>query len=73
MQQLQRAVELTFRFNGNKSQFEFNAGLLEKLEGAISLLEEGETVNASSAMTEAIKSLNKRNKLNRIADKSDAG
>ncbi len=73
VQQLQRAAELTFRFKGNKSQFEFNAGVLEKLEGAISLLEEGEAVNASSAITEAIKSLKKRNKLIRIADKSDAG
>ena len=70
---LQQSAELTFRFKGNKSQFLFNADILENLEEVAPLLEEGDVTKAKSTVLEAVKSLKKRNKLIRIADKSDAG
>ena len=40
------AHKVLFRFKGNKTQFEFNSGLSEKLEKAIGEFEGGEPVTA---------------------------
>ncbi|XP_072020854.1 uncharacterized protein [Amphiura filiformis] len=71
--QIKRASELTLNFKGNKSQFDFNAGVLEKLERAEKSLDQGDSVSATPLVKEAVASLKKRNKLIRIADKSAAG
>ena len=73
LQQLKRASELSFRFKGNKVQFEFNSNLQEKLEKGVASLEEGKIVPALSMFKEGIADLKKRKKLIRLADKSDAG
>ena len=71
--QIKRASELSFTFKGNKSQFDFNAPVLEKLERALKSLDQGDSVSAKPLVEEAVASLKKRNKLIRIADKSAAG
>ncbi|XP_072166153.1 uncharacterized protein [Diadema setosum] len=73
LQQLKRASELSFRFKGNRVQFEFNSSLQEKLEKGVALLEEGKHVAALSKLKEGIADIRKRKKLFRLADKSDAG
>ena len=73
LQQLKRASELSFRFKGNRVQYEFNSNLQEKLEKGVALLEEGKQVSALSKLKEGIADIKKRKKLIRLADKSDAG
>ncbi|XP_072022961.1 LOW QUALITY PROTEIN: uncharacterized protein [Amphiura filiformis] len=72
--QIKRASELTLNLKGNKSQFDFNTGVLEKLERAEKSLDQGDSVSATPLVKEAVASyLKKRNKLIRNADKSAAG
>jgi hypothetical protein len=73
LKHLKRSAELSFRFKGNKLQYQFNAGLQEKLEKVKAFLQEGREEAAKSLLDSAIEDTKKRNKLIRIADKSDAG
>ncbi|XP_038072966.1 uncharacterized protein LOC119741284, partial [Patiria miniata] len=74
VQQLKRASELSFRFKGNKTQYDFNADIVEKLGRAENCLKEDDGGSAKSLVTEVIADVKTRNKLIRlVADKSDAG
>ena len=75
LQHLKRSAEIFFRFKGNRAQFEFNSSLLEKLESTESLLDldQGKQTRAKDAISESVAEVKKRNKLIRLADKSDAG
>ena len=73
VQSLKRTSELQFRFKGNKAQFVFNEELLEKVEQGKAFLEKGKTESATTSLDEVVSELKKRNKLIRLADKSDAG
>ena len=73
LQQMKRAQELSFRSKGHRLQFEFNANLQDKLEKGVALYEEDKWDPALVKIKEAIAEVKKRNKLIRLADKSDAG
>ena len=62
----------SFKFKGNKLQFEFNTVLFDAVEAASKNITKG-SLSAASAELERAKTLvNKRNKLIRFADKSPA-
>lgn len=72
--QLQREKELDFKFKGNRLQFEFNTTILEKLEYADKEIATGiGNDRPKEIVQQAIKKLKRRNKLIRLADKSEAG
>ena len=73
LQQLKKASEISFRFKGNKTQYNFNASLLEKLEKVDVYLKDSKVEAAKPVISEVITEVKKRNKLIRLADKSDAG
>ena len=73
LQQLKRAADSSFRFKGNKTQFEFNSSLQEKLEKGVAFLEDGNQISALEEFKGGVSDLKKRKKLIRLADKSDAG
>ncbi len=73
VQSLKRANEVQFRFKGNRTQFEFNEKIAQNLETSKKLLKEGSPATAEEKLSEAVKDLRKRNKLIRLADKSEAG
>jgi hypothetical protein len=54
--QLQRSKDLSFSFKGNKLQFEFNAGIIEKSERAVKEVYQ-EKVSAKALVEYAIASL----------------
>ena len=59
---------------GNRIQLEFNTSLLENLEEALDLdLLNRKPITAKHKIQEAIANLEKRNKLVKLADKSEAG
>ena len=81
--------EVSFRFSGNKKQFNFNSEIIESVEDSLQLvsqlkdvidLEDFETtsfaaplLNLDEYLKHTQKLIKKRNKLIRIADKSEAG
>ena len=62
-----------FRFKGNKMQFQFNYDLLETVEDAIDLFRQGSSKRLEKKLKGLRKSLEKRNKLLKMADRSSAG
>ena len=62
-----------FRFKGNKMQFQFNSDLLETVEDAIDLFRQGSSKRLEKKLKGLRKSLEKRNKLLKLADRSSAG
>ena len=66
-------TELSFRFKGNKKQFQFNEEILAKVETLEKHIIKGKTDSAIDKVSDIRKELNKRNKLIRMADKSQAG
>ena len=63
----------SFHFKGNKVQYEFKSSLLDVIDGVIDNISRG-NLSAANSELERVKSLiDKRNKLNRFADKSPAG
>ena len=73
VEKLKKAAAIQFKFRGNRVQFEFNSELLCNLESLKSLISEGKSADALGILDKAIVDINKRNKLIRIADKSDDG
>ncbi|XP_022107128.1 uncharacterized protein LOC110988160 [Acanthaster planci] len=73
VQSLKRASELQFRFKGNRTQFEFNEKIAQSIEAAKKLFQENSSAAAQESLTDAVAELRKRNKLIRLADKSEAG
>ena len=63
----------SFKFKGNKIQFEFNSSILDGLDSAIKSLSAGDLTKSNAELEKLKKDLQKRNKLIRFADKSPAG
>ena len=70
---IKKDTELLFRFKGNKKQFQFNEEILAKVETLEKHIIKGKTDSAIDKVSDIRKELNKRNKLIRMADKSQAG
>ena len=89
MKKLKTETSLSFKFSGNKKQFDFNTETLEHVTQSLSLvdslkslvdLENSENQQGSAlilkfddSLNVASKGIKRRNKLIRIADKSEAG
>jgi hypothetical protein len=68
---LQRESEYSFKFKGNKVQYSFNCEILEKIKEVSQV---ANIPNSATVLLDDIEAqIKKRNKLIRIADKSDAG
>lgn len=63
----------SFKFKGNKIQFEFNSEVLDSLERASQSLLNGDLTKVNAELEKLKATVNKRNKLIRFADKSPAG
>ena len=63
----------SFKFRGNRVQFEFNNDILDSVDKCSKALLEGDLSEASAILQSLTTKLNKRNKLIRFADKSPAG
>ncbi|CAC5382734.1 unnamed protein product [Mytilus coruscus] len=75
-QDLARKVKKTennLRYKGNQVQFDLNSDILDNVSGALDNLHHKRYSKAVSLLEESEKVLKKRNKLIRIADKSEAG
>ena len=86
---LKSETNLNFKFNGNKKQFDFNTETLEHVSQGLSFVQslkylvdledpDNQEVSAlilklDDSLNAASKALHRRNKLIRIADKSEAG
>ena len=60
-------------FKGNQLQFELNSDILDNIGIAVDCAEHGRYTKAISVLQDSEKVLKKRNKLIRIADKSEGG
>ncbi|XP_071143148.1 uncharacterized protein [Mytilus edulis] len=65
--------ESSFKFKGNKVQFDLNSDLLDNIDIAVDCIEHRRYDKAVKVLKESDQSLKKRNKLIRIADKSEGG
>ncbi|CAC5418787.1 unnamed protein product [Mytilus coruscus] len=65
--------ESSFKFKGNKVQFDLNSDMLDNIDIAVDCIEHRRYEKAVKVLKESGKSLKKRNKLIRIADKSEGG
>ncbi|CAG2246531.1 unnamed protein product [Mytilus edulis] len=75
-QDLARKVKKTennLRYKGNQVQFDLNSDILDNISGALDNMQHKRYSKAVSLLEESEKVLKKRNKLIRIADKSEAG
>ena len=68
-----KPVASSFKFKGNKYQYDFNNELLENIEDLLELIEVGSITRSTELVNEMKCNLTKRNKLIKIADKSPAG
>ena len=62
-----------FKFKSNKMRFEFNSGIIDRIEEVTKLLETGAKTRPKKRLNLICEELRKRNKLIKIADKSPAG
>ena len=65
--------KVDFKFKGNKRQYDFNSDILERVKVAIDLIEKRKESKALKSLDKVVEALNGRNKLIRMADKSQAG
>lgn len=63
----------SFKFKGNKIQYEFNVGILDSIDIVSKSLLEGNLTKANAELEKQKAEMEKRNKLIRFADKSPAG
>ena len=68
-----KETEVTFKFEGNKKQYQFNCSLAEQVALAQRALKRKRTSQLDEVLGELEKQIKKRNKLIRLADKSPAG
>ena len=68
---LEKSVE--FKYKSNKTQYEFNSGITEKIDDAFKLMETGAKLRPKKKLQTIKEELKKRNKMIRIADGSPAG
>ena len=73
LQQLKREAKVQFKFKGNKIQHEFNTELINNLKEAIAAVKESRQEAAIKSIETAVVDITKRNKLVRLADKSEDG
>ena len=62
-----------FKHKGNERNYLFNFDLAERIEGSICLFKDNDTKTASKNLRNCFEMIRKRNKLIRLADKSEAG
>ncbi|CAH3148188.1 unnamed protein product, partial [Porites lobata] len=72
-EKLKEESKNTFRFEGNKKQFQFNSDLAEKMKSASVALGKRKLDLVKTHLEELDSDIKKRNKLIRLADKSAAG
>jgi len=65
--------EQSFRYKGNKQQFDFNKSVISELVSLKRLIKAGSVNRASKALDSSISIMEKRNKLIKMADRSVAG
>ena len=65
--------ENNFKFKGNQVQFELNTEINDNIQSAITYIEKNRPKKAINLLEDSSLLLKKRNKLIRIADKSEAG
>ena len=70
---IQETFELSFKYKGNQQQHKFHRGLADKVCEASLALERKNISQVSNCLAELAKSIKRRNKLIRLADKSPAG
>jgi hypothetical protein len=63
----------SFKFRGNKIQYEFNVGAIDSLESTLKHILKGDLAAATKEIETQKSLVEKRNKLIRFADKSPAG
>ena len=63
----------SFKFKGNRIQYEFSVGVLDSLEYATEGLLNGDLTQVNAEIEKQKSAISKRNKLIRFADKSPAG
>ena len=68
-----KAKKIPFRFKGNEEQVLFNNKTIESLENSIKFLDNNKADSVKPILEEALKEVKKRNKLTKLADKSEAG
>ena len=73
VKKLRSNTVLSWRYQGNKLQYEFNTDLDEGLKQATWALEHNKVDYCAELLKEALEKLRKRNKLIRIADTSSGG
>ena len=70
---LKEESKISFKFEGNKKQFNFNSGLAEKVHSASTALGKSKLEVVRGYLEEIDSDIKKRNKLISLADKSAAG
>ena len=66
--------KVQLKFKGNKIQYEFNVGQLERVEFALTKIEKGETHHSAvDSLKKVISEFKTRNKHIKLADKSEHG
>ena len=68
-----KKAENTFKFKGNQLQFELNSDIQDSISTAIGYIEKNRPKKAVRVLEDSSVQLKKRNKLIRIADKSEGG
>ncbi|CAC5421790.1 unnamed protein product [Mytilus coruscus] len=68
-----KKAENSFKFKGHQVQYELNVDLQDLVQRALDYLGRNKSDKAVTILNEALNTLKKRNKLIRIADKSEGG
>ena len=66
-------TNISFKAKGNKIQYEFNSQLIDNIEEAYELWKKGSVNRLEAKLEKVLYLLSKRNKLIRIADRSEGG
>ena len=64
---------VSFKYNGNQKQFDFNCSVIEKLGHLKCSLEESTIEDIESEIENIIRDIRSRNKLIKIADRTEGG
>ena len=68
-----KSARVEFKFEGNKCQYEFNSDLQQELESMKSKIETTSIEDLEEQLENMVKKLRHRNKLIKIADRSEGG
>ena len=64
---------IAFKYKGNEMQHKFNLEILEFLDDALNFLNRGKAIDCTEILQDMLRSVKRRNKLIRMADRSEAG